>query len=145
MLPASTLNSLLTKTLKMRNLFFIAALLLTSFKGSAQEPNKVALIVAISKYPVSSGWGKLSSSNDIKLIKDALLRQGFKEQNITVVTDKQATYAGISSAFDKYLIEKVKPGDIAVFHFSGHGQQIEDDNGDEASATFILIFTPKSP
>ena len=42
----------------------------------------------------------------VKLIKDALVRQGFKEQNITVITDKQATAAGISSAIDKYLIEK---------------------------------------
>ena len=104
---------------------------LTSLLSFSQEPNKIALIIAISKYPSNSGWGELSSNNDVKLIKDALLRQGFKEENITVLTDKQATLAGMASAFDKDLIQKAKPGDIAVFHFSGHGQQIEDDNGDE--------------
>lgn len=130
-------ESLICKRHQNENLFmriFITILLFTvfSFTGAAQEPNKVALIVAISKYPSSLGWGELSSVNDVKLIKDALLRQGFKEQNIKVLTDKQATYAGMKAAFDRDLIQKVKPGDIAVFHFSGHGEQIEDDNGDEA-------------
>lgn len=112
-------------------LLFICSLF--SLKATAQEPNKIALIVAISKYPASSGWGELSSSNDIALIKKALMLQGFKEQNITVITDKQATSAGIANAIDKDLIQKVKPGDIAVFHFSGHGQQIQDEaGGDEA-------------
>ena len=123
--------------------FFLLAVF--SLKAAAQEPNKVALIVAISKYPANSGWGELSSSNDVKLIKDALLHQGFKEQNITVITDKQATLAGISAAMDQHLIQKVQPGDIAVFHFSGHGQQIEDDNGDEGDAldeSFIPYDAP---
>ena len=108
-------------------------IILLSFSNLfAQERNKIALIVAISNYPAASGWGELSSSNDVKLIKDALVRQGFKEQDIAVVTEKQATFIGMSNAFDKYLTQRAKPGDIAVFHYSGHGQQIEDDNGDEA-------------
>lgn len=115
----------------MRLNFILFIFIFISLKAAAQEPNKIALIVAISKYPANSGWGELSSLNDVKLIKDALLRQGFKEQNIAVITDKQATLAGMSNAFDQYLIKKAQPGDIAVFHFSGHGQQIEDDNGDE--------------
>jgi hypothetical protein len=112
---------------------------------TAQESNKIALIVAISKYPATSGWGELSSSNDVKLIKDALIRQGFKEQNITVITDKQATLAGITNAFDVNLIQIAKPGDVAVFHFSGHGQQIEDDNGDEGDALDESIVPYDAP
>ncbi|MBA2249496.1 MAG: caspase family protein [Chitinophagaceae bacterium] len=116
----------------MRKSFLLILLFSSVFINvHAQDPSKVALIIAISKYPAASGWGELSSNNDVKLIKDALMRQGFKEQNITVLTDKQATLVGMTNAIDKDLIEKVKPGDIAVLHFSGHGQQIEDDNGDE--------------
>lgn len=134
MLPATSVKrKSITKIQNMRftGILFILSVFFT-LKTFAQEPNKVALIVAISKYPSTSGWGELSSSNDVKLIKDALFRQGFKEQNITVISDRQATSSGISNAIDKDLIQKVRAGDIAFFHFSGHGQQIQDDSGDEA-------------
>ena len=117
---------------KMKPILLLLIGLLNLITAFAQEPNKIALVVAISNYPASSGWAKLSSINDVKLIKDALQKQGFKEENIQVITDKQATYAGMKEAFDKYLIQRAHAGDIAFFHFSGHGQQIEDDNGDEA-------------
>lgn len=128
--------------MRLNLLLFLFTIL--SLHASAQEPNKVALIVAISKYPSTSGWGELSSDNDVKLIKDALLRQGFKEPNITVITDKQASLAGMSHAMDQ-LIQKVKAGDIAVFHFSGHGQQIEDDNGDEGDGLDESIIPYDAP
>ncbi|MDB5222061.1 MAG: hypothetical protein JWN83_728 [Chitinophagaceae bacterium] len=136
-------NEQIKKSMRLHFLLFLFTVI--SLKAAAQEPNKLALIVAISKYPASSGWGELSSLNDVKLIKDALLHQGFKEQNITVITDKQATLAGISTAMDQYLVQKAQPGDIAVFHFSGHGQQIEDDNGDEGDGldeSFIPYDAP---
>ena len=129
----------------MRIIFTLFIFTVFSLKASAQEPNKIALIVAVSKYPANSGWGELSSQNDVKLIKEALLRQGFKEQNIAVVSDKQATLEGISKAMDQYLIQKAQPGDIAVFHFSGHGQQIEDDNGDEGDALDESIIPYDAP
>jgi len=129
----------------MRLKILLFLFIVISLKVTAQAPNKIALIVAISKYPANSGWGELSSLNDVKLIKDALMRQGFKDQNITVITDRQATLAGISAAMDQYLVQKVSPGDIAVFHFSGHGQQIEDDNGDEGDALDESIVPYDAP
>jgi hypothetical protein len=94
------------------------------------EPVKRALIIAIGNYPDSLGWGKISSTNDVPLIKKALEGQGFKEQNITVITDRKATKSGIVNAFNT-LIRTAGKGDIVVIHYSGHGQQISDDNGDE--------------
>src|SRR5690606_35792219 len=64
------------------------------------------------------------------LIKNALLNQGFKDENITTLIDAQATKNGIVDAITT-LQNKIKKGDIVVFHYSGHGQQIFDDNGDE--------------
>ena len=130
---------------KMRTAAFLICLTFAGTKVLAQEPNKFALIVAISNYPASTGWAKLSSINDVKLLKDALERQGFRQENIKVITDKQATLAGMKEAFDKYLIQKARPGDIAVFHFSGHGQQIEDDNGDEADGLDESIIPYDAP
>jgi len=94
------------------------------------EPVKRALIIAIGDYPDSLGWGKISSTNDVPLIERALEGQGFKEQNITVITDRKATKAGIVNAMNS-LIRAATKGDIVVVHYSGHGQQISDDNGDE--------------
>jgi hypothetical protein len=94
------------------------------------DPVKRALIIAIGDYPDSLGWGKISSTNDVPLIKRALEGQGFKEQNITLITDRKATKAGIVNAMNS-LIRAAGKGDIVVVHYSGHGQQISDDNGDE--------------
>src|SRR5688572_9702654 len=111
-------------------LLFIGFIL--SFCSFAQTSNKVALIVAISNYDSSTGWDSLSSEADVKLITEALKKQGFKSQDIAIIRDKDATLQGITTAIDKHLVGKVKKdqNDVAVFHFSGHGQQMLDDNGD---------------
>ena len=98
-----------------------------------QAQTRHALIVAIGNYPNPDEnlWPVISSVNDVPLIKNALIsNQGFEEKNVQVLIDSQATKAGIVAALDK-LIASVNKGDIVVIHFSSHGQQIEDDNGDE--------------
>lgn len=108
-------------------------LFLSGFNGNgsySRQPDKFALIVAISEYPRESGWSALSSYNDIALIKESLINQGFTEDYIQVITDSDASKAGIQNALET-LIERVQNGDVVVFHFSGHGQQIQDDDGDE--------------
>ena len=119
--------------------------LLSSAWSQQQGQNKLALIVAISKYKPGTGWNPLASDKDIPLIKEALKKQGFKEQNIVVLKDAQATKEGILNGIQKYLIEKAKPGDICVFHFSGHGQQVYDDNGDETDGYDEALVTYDSP
>ena len=91
---------------------------------------KYGLIIAVGDYPRSTGWSSISSVNDIDLIKQALIGQDFKEDNIAVIKNEEATRAGIIAAIAE-LRSKIKPGDIVVIHYSGHGQQIFDDNGDE--------------
>lgn len=91
---------------------------------------KLALIVAVGDYQATTGWGKISSVNDVPLIKDALKLQGFNEEDILVLINEQATKQGITEAF-RALRAKAQPGDVVVIHFSSHGQQITDDNGDE--------------
>jgi hypothetical protein len=99
---------------------------------SASAQRKIGLIVAIGEYPELSGWKNLSSINDIKYIKTSLLLNGFTEKDIDTLLNQKATKANILKALDK-LYEIAGLGDIVVFHFSGHGQQIfDDENGDEA-------------
>lgn len=98
----------------------------------AFSQNKHALIVAIGNYPDpdKNGWPLINSANDVPLIKNALINQQFAEQDIHILLDSQATKKGIVTAMDD-LIAGVKNGDVVVIHFSTHGEQIEDDNGDE--------------
>ena len=96
----------------------------------ADTGRKLALIIAIAKYPRASGYQRLSSNNDVPLIRAALLRQGFDSSAIRVLADSQATRAGILQALDA-LVAESRPGDVVVVHYSGHGHQMTDDNGDE--------------
>ncbi|MDB9883284.1 caspase family protein, partial [Bacteroidia bacterium] len=86
------------------------------------------LIVAIGNYDESTGWTSISSLNDVALIENSLRKQGF--DNFSILRDSEATKVGIVSAFDEY-INLAQKGDIYVIHFSSHGQQIMDNNGDE--------------
>lgn len=92
--------------------------------------DKHALIIAIGDYPSATGWSSISSVNDVPLIKNALLNQGFLEKDIITLINEQATKQGILDAL-ALLQSQLKPGDVVVIHYSGHGQQIFDDNGDE--------------
>lgn len=92
-------------------------------------PTKRALIVAVATYDRATGWGRLSSDHDASLMQATLASQGFS--SITLVQDQEATLEGILAAFEEALIDPARPGDVAVFHFSGHGQQLSDDGDDE--------------
>ena len=94
------------------------------------QAEKYGLIIAVGDYPRKTGWTSISSVNDVPLIQQALLNQKFKAENISVLKNEQATREGILNAI-KELQAKIKEGDIVVIHYSGHGQQIFDNNGDE--------------
>lgn len=87
---------------------------------------KLALLVGINDYPTDIG--PLNGCvNDVMLQKQLLIhRFGFKEEDIVTLTDGQATRKGILNEFEKHLIKQAKPGDVVVFHFSGHGSQVPD-------------------
>ncbi|MEK7255407.1 MAG: caspase family protein, partial [Bacteroidota bacterium] len=56
-----------------------------------------------------------------------------------------ATRQGILDAIRFHLMDKVKRGDSAIFHFSGHGQQVHDQNGDEVDGYDEAIVPYDSP
>ena len=105
-----------------------------------------ALLIGVSNYPSDSGWPELSSDNDLRHIKAVLQLHDFSEKNIFLLQNENATYQGIIAAFDE-LQQKVHVGDIVYIHFSGHGQQVLDDNKDEIDRldeTIVPFDSPKS-
>lgn len=121
---------MLKQEVKMNSLHkWIILIIIAWFIQSAQaQQNKHGLIIAIGDYPKETDWKPISSVNDIPLIKNALVKQGFNY--IDSIKNEQATKEGIIKAFES-LTARVKKGDIVVIHISSHGQQIDDNNGDE--------------
>lgn len=90
-----------------------------------KAPRKFALLVGINDY--RAGGPLDGCVNDVKLMQSLLEhRYGFDPANIAVLTDAQATREGILTKFKTHLIEQAQPGDVVVFHFSGHGWMVLD-------------------
>ena len=106
----------------------VLLLSLLSFNGLAQSRH--ALLVGAADYETHTRWTDLSSSNDMDLMQHALLRQGFPAENIQIVIDP--TKEDLVQALQRWP-ERLNQGDVAYFHFSGHGQSVVDLNGDEPS------------
>ena len=99
---------------------------------------KLALLVGVNGYEsryLNPLWGCVT---DAELMKELLVhRFGFNPDDVLLVTDKseiKPTRAGILQAFEEHLIAQAKPGDVALFHFSGHGNQISDQPDCDAIA-----------
>ncbi len=92
--------------------------------------SRLALLIGIGDYPAESGWNRIHGDNDIPIIKEMLLRQGFGEGDISVLLNSSATKANILAEFDALCLRAGK-GDAIYIHFSGHGQQVTDLDGDE--------------
>ncbi|MFN8290984.1 MAG: caspase family protein [Chitinophagaceae bacterium] len=121
---------ILTKKQMKKPALILVLLLVLLVRGHAQT--KRALIIAIGNYPSPeiNRWRPINALNDVPLIQNALIKQGFPASNISLLTDSMATRKGIGKAFDK-LIQSAGPGDVVVIHISSHGEQIEDDNVNE--------------
>jgi hypothetical protein len=104
-------------------------------------PRKIALLVGINSY---SNWNDLYGCVTDAISQQELLihRFGFNPKDILMVTDEseiKPTRENILQAFQSHLIDQVKPGDVAMFHFSGHGSRVLDSDSiarDGLSSTY---------
>ncbi|MBV6626215.1 MAG: caspase family protein [Rivularia sp. (in: Bacteria)] len=118
-------------------------------------PRKLALLVGIN-YPNNNNLNSLNGCvNDVDLQQELLIhRFQFKKSDILRLTTKeslqqQPTRNHILTAFEEHLIKQAKPGDVVVFHFSGHGYRLLDphpiqncDNqqfNDDYNSTFVPV------
>ena len=91
---------------------------------------KRALLIGINRY--KSVPGLQGSVNDVDTMREILItRWGFAAGNIVMLTDEQATRANMISALN-LLVQQAGTDDTVYFHYSGHGSQVQDLNGDEA-------------
>lgn len=92
---------------------------------------KRALLIGINKYQIP-GADLRGCVNDVEDLTSALVDcYGFKKSDITVLADGAATKKAMQAGI-KALLRDSKKGDVALVHYSGHGSNVPDDNGDEA-------------
>ena len=97
-------------------------------------PRKLALLVGINNYTSQPLKGCI---NDVELQRHLLIhRFGFNPKDIYTLTDEQATRQGMLEAFEEHLIKQAKPGDVVVYHYSGHGSRVFDPDP--------IIFDPSN-
>ncbi|KAG0296834.1 Ca(2+)-dependent cysteine protease [Dissophora globulifera] len=84
--------------------------------------------------------------NDVKNIKSFIIRQfGFREEDCVTLTDDQRdptripTKANIFAAM-QWLVRDARPNDSFFFHYSGHGGQTADRDGDEEDGYDETIY-----
>ncbi|MEM9266003.1 MAG: caspase family protein [Cyanobacteria bacterium P01_F01_bin.13] len=106
---------------------------------------KRALLVGINKYPDSQRFLNLyGCATDAEMQRQLLIhRFGFNPSDIVVVSDDsdlKPTRDNILTAFEDHLIKPTQPGDVVVFHFSGHGSRVIDPDpisADDLNSTFV--------
>jgi len=115
----------------------VADLLQEAFRGvglrvllKAPHMSRKAVVVGINNYDVRAP--KLNGCvNDALRMADMLRRYfGFENASIRVLTDARATQEAILARLE-WLVADARAGDQLVFHFSGHGSQVADRDGDE--------------
>jgi len=99
---------------------------------------KKALLVGINAYEASPLQGCV---NDVENMRNLLVDYGFEPDNIRVITDARALKTEIINRLG-WLIDGSIAGDELVFHYSGHGSQVRDRDGDELSDQLDEILCP---
>ncbi len=92
---------------------------------------KKAVLIGINRYRVP-GADLRGCVPDVKNMSRLLQNQyGFDAADITMITDFDATKEAMEEAIAG-MVNAGKRGDVLLLHYSGHGSNVPDDNGDEA-------------
>ncbi|MGM9748137.1 MAG: caspase family protein [Candidatus Cryptobacteroides sp.] len=88
---------------------------------------KHAVVIGVGQQKDAS-WGRINVDKDVKCVCEILNQYAFSD--IVVLRDRDATKQGIVSALTE-LAARCNRDDAVYIHFSGHGQQMTDVDGDE--------------
>ncbi|MGA1869454.1 MAG: caspase family protein [bacterium] len=92
---------------------------------------KRAVLIGINRYKIP-GADLRGCVNDVENMQGVLTKlYGFKTSDIAILTDYDATKKAMQAAI-RDLVGKGHKGDVLLLHYSGHGANVPDDDGDEA-------------
>jgi len=99
-------------------IFAIALVLITVKPTLAQE--RFALLIGNQSYSEKVGALK-NPHNDIRLIKSALIKIGFKESNIDLIDDADLKTLHIAQGRFQQKLRAAGENALGLFYYSGHG------------------------
>ncbi len=105
----------------------------TAYASNEHQEQSVrhALLIGINRYKNATLTSLPGTENDLKLAHEVLTKKfGFMPENIRELKNEDATRRGILDELHQ-LVKSAVPGDIVYIHYSGHGSQVKDKNGDE--------------
>ena len=92
---------------------------------------KRALLIGINRYRIP-GADLRGCVNDVTNMQRVLVQFcGFRKSDIAVLTDFGATKKAMQSGI-RSLVSSGRKGDVLLLHYSGHGANVPDADGDEA-------------
>lgn len=91
---------------------------------------KKAFLVGVNRYRMP-GADLRGCVNDVKNLQGVLTKYyGFAAKDMKAITDFDATTKAMKAGV-RALLKGAKKGDVLLFHYSGHGANVQDTNGDE--------------
>ena len=127
-LPNTPPHRLPTGPLARLALVLLSLIVLVS-ASTASAIETRALLIGVSRYQALPGLP--GAANDVGYIRAILeSRLGFDPAHIEELRDEGATREGILAALDR-LADETPEGALVYLHYSGHGSQVPDLDGDE--------------
>jgi hypothetical protein len=113
----------------------------SSKEGIVANQVKRALVVGINHYP--DPRNNLRGCVNDALMMGKLLTENFafNPEDVRMLVDERATTEAIRERL-RWLVDGATPGSVLVFHYSGHGSQVRDRNGDELDDGMDEIICP---
>lgn len=83
--------------------------------------------------------------NDVQNVRNFLLQNGYRQDDMVILTDDQQNPRSIPTRDNilramRWLVEGAQTNDSLFLHYSGHGGQTEDTNGDEEDGSDEVIY-----
>jgi Caspase domain len=113
---------------------------------AGESAHRRALLIGINDYtasklagqpmlgpPPDRDWPNLTGAvNDVHTLA-SMLKQlyGFRDDEIFILTDQDATRDAILAAIDDRLVKRAGKGDVVFFYFGGHGSQVRNSRSEE--------------
>ncbi|GMG22015.1 unnamed protein product [Ambrosiozyma monospora] len=115
----------------------------TSGGYSSCRGNKKALLIGVNY--IGSKNALRGCINDVHNMYNFLTRHGYSADNIVMLTDdnKESVKVPLRDNILRgmgWLVKNAQPGDSLFFHYSGHGGQEEDKEGDEVDGMDNCIY-----
>ena len=114
--------------------------------GQDLRGHLAVVVVGPGHRPLGQNAGVEGSPHDDRHLAFAaggkqLLQGALLEQRVSA-SQQEAVEVGTLEAFETDLIDRAGPGDVVVFHYSGHGHQVTDDEPDEEIDGYDEVLVP---